>query len=237
MCALCFGADSLTDGHMVSMVPPHSWLPLTWHIGRGPGGDEWRVPNSSQCVYSLAVCCFLVWSLFTIKCWSGPMNQYHSDFCPLLRLPLLRTLSAFHPHFTLHPFFAAPPPPSAPSRCVNQYSLLTHDSPHMSSTAQGLHLGAEAVCVSAFTWVSATLMCLLSYSLSLFLCVNMCVCARACERARVSLKIHQACPGFLQRASAVCSNQPPLYMSEHTNPFVYLSTCCVCVCVCARVWI
>lgn len=66
----------------------------------------------------------------------------------------------------------------------------------------------------------------LLFALSLFLCVCMCVC----------LKIHQACPGFLQRAAAVGSNQPPLPMSEHTNPFVYLSTCCVCVRVCVCVY-
>ncbi len=65
-------------------------------------------------------------------------------------------------------------------------------------------------------------MCRLSYSLSLYflsVCTHMCVC----------LKIHQACSGFLQRAAAVGSNQPPLPMSEHPNPFVYLSTCYVCV--------
>lgn len=32
-----------------------------------PGGDEWRVPHSLQCVYSLQVCCFLVQSLFSIS--------------------------------------------------------------------------------------------------------------------------------------------------------------------------
>lgn len=67
----------------------------------------------------------------------------------------------------------------------------------------------------------------LLFALSLFLCVCMCVC----------LKIHQACLGFLQRAAAVGSNQPPLPMSEHTNPFVYLSTCCVCVRVCVCVYV
>lgn len=35
------------------------------------------------------------------------------------------------------PSFSLSSPPFL-SICVNQYSLLTHDSPHMSSTAQGL---------------------------------------------------------------------------------------------------
>lgn len=69
----------------------------------------------------------------------------------------------------------------------------------------------------------------LSFSISIFMHVHMYVCVCVC------LKIHQACPGFLQRPFAVSSNQPPLPMSEHTNPFVYLSTCCVCGCVSMRV--
>ena len=62
---------------------------------------------------------------------------------------------------------------------------------------------------------------------SLFLCMRTCVCAYVCV-----LENPPDLPGFLQRAAAVGSNQPLLPMSEHTNPFVYLSTCCVCVCVC-----
>lgn len=57
---------------------------------------------------------------------------------------LLPSQTHIHTPLPLHPFLAPHPPP-APSRCVNQYSLLTRDSPHMCPTAQGLHLGAEIV--------------------------------------------------------------------------------------------
>lgn len=192
----------------------------------GPGGDEWRVPHSSQCVYSLQVCCFVF--LFSL---SFLLELIILNESGLLLLPSSSAPPA-PSYFICPPLLFHPPlpphPPPAPSRCVNQYSLLTHDSPHMFS-AQSLHLGAEIVrmCVCSHEWVQLWCVLSLILSLSLFIFVRV-LCACVC----VCLKIHQACPGFLQRAAAVGSNQPPLPMSEHTNPFVYLSTCCVCVCAC-----
>ena len=79
------------------------------------------------------------------------------------------------------------------------------------------------VCVCVQEWVQLWCVFFLGPSLFIFACVHTCVYMCVC------LKIHQACRCFLQRAAAVGSNQSPLPMSEHTNPFVYLSTCCVCV--------
>lgn len=108
----------------------------------GPGGNEWRVPHSSQSVYGLQVCCsvFFFSLLFLLELIS--LNESGLPTSVLLCLSCFFVASP--PYFTLQPSLAPHPPP-APSRCVNQYSLLTHDSPHMFSTAQGLHLGAEIV--------------------------------------------------------------------------------------------
>lgn len=183
-----------------------------------PGGVKWRVPHSTQSLYFPGLL-FLVWFSVSVRVDQAQRNL----LLLLLSYFLLFYLSP--PYFTLNPSLAPHSPP-APSRCVNQYSLLTHDSPHMSSTASGLHWGAGIVymcmCVCSHEWVQ--LWCVFS----LFFCV----CAHVCVHVCKCLKIHQACRGFLQRAAAVGSNQPPLPMSEHTNPFVYLTTCCVCVCVC-----
>lgn len=200
------------------MVLWHSWLPLTWHKWRRLGelSGESLIPPR---VYTFQVCCFL-FGFLSLLGLIRLKETFYYYFCPIsscfICLPLISPSTPLAPHS-----------PPAPSRCVNQYSLLTHDSPHMSSTASGLHWGAGIVymcmCVCSHEWVQ--LWCVFS----LFF---VCVCAHVCVHVCKCLKIHQACRGFLQRAAAVGSNQPPLPMSEHTNPFVYLTTCCVCVCVC-----
>lgn len=175
----------------------------------------------------LDVFCFLVG-------YSHLLELIRLNESGLLLLSSSSASSNFHPpplYFTLHPSFAPHSPPT-PSRCVNQYSLLTHDSPHMSFTAPGLHWGAGIVRARVCVCVHMS-ECNFDVSSVLFsLCVFVYVCTRVCIHVCMWLKIHQACLGFLQRAAAVGSNQPPLPMSEHTNPFVYLSSCCVCVCVC-----
>lgn len=80
------------------------------------------------------------------------------------------------PHFNLPTLRCPSPPPPPPSRCVNQYSLLTHDSPHMFCATQDLHLGAEIVYVCVHMNecnfdVSSFLFCL---------SFNFCACAHVC---------------------------------------------------------
>lgn len=192
----------------------------------GPGGDEWRVPHSSQCVYSLPVCFFVFLFVFSFLLELIRLNE-----SGLLLLPSSSASSApsYFICFTLQPSLAPHPPP-APSRCVNQYSLLTHDSPHMFSTAQGLHLGAEIVRmrVCVFTWVSATLMCLLSYSLSLFLCVCTRVCACVC--AWKSTRLARAFSKGLLLSAQINLLSPWVNTLIHLCIWVHVVCACACVC-------
>lgn len=167
VCSVFWGR--LSDVHMVSVVLRHSWLPLTWHIGQGLGekSGESLIPHTVFIVSSFVGLHFFVWSFLSISVDQAQWIRITPTsvlFCPSY-LPSL-----------------APHPPLAPSRCVNQYTLLTHDSPHMFS-AQGLHLGAEIVrmCVCSHDWVQ--LWCALSLILSLFIFVraHTCVCVHVCE--------------------------------------------------------
>ncbi len=191
----------------------------------GPGGDEWRVPHSSFCVYSLPVCFFVFLFSFSFLLELIGLNE-----SGLLLLPSSSASSApsYFICFTLQPSLAPHPPP-APSRCVNQYSLLTHDSPHMFSTAQGLHLGAQIVpvCVCSHEWVQ--LWCV--FSLILFLCF--CACAHVCVHVCVLEKSTRLARAFSK--GLLLSAQINL-LSPWVNTLIHLCiwvhVVCACACVC-----
>lgn len=157
-------------------------------------------------------------------------------FCELWQLQVLFSSDVSFP-FHIHPLFLyllprfiSPRSPSAPSRCVNQDSLLTHDSPHMSSTAPGLNGGAEIVSVCVYTSAFNT-----GVSLFLFQPYLLCMCVHVCAKwvrvqGRVCLKIHQLFSKGLLLSPQICLLSP--WVSTLIHLCIWVHVVCVSACVC-----
>ena len=185
-----FGPDRLTDGHMGAWCCGTASLPLTWHAGwplRGLGGESLIPPR----VFWLKACFLLVGSFF-------PVSVNHTQLIGItLTFIFFRNSYLFlfyWPHIfpigiSFFFFFYLPPLPSsslpalALSRCVNQYSLLTHDSPHMSSTAPGLRRGAEIMHISVCVHMSECNFDVPSPLFALCFCVRAHVCVHVLEKS------------------------------------------------------
>lgn len=185
-----------------------------------PGGVKWRVPDSTQSLYFPGLL-FLVWFSVSVRVDQAQRN--------LLLLLLFYFLLFYQspPYFTLNPSLAPHSPP-APSRCVNQYSLLIHDSPHMSSTASGLHWGAgiayTCMCVCSHEWVQ--LWCV--FSLFLCVCVHTCVCM--CVNAWKSTRLAGAFSKGLLLSAQINLLSP--WVNTLIHLCIWLHVVCVSACVC-----
>lgn len=201
------------------MVLWHSWLPLTWHKWRRLGelSGESLIPPR---VYTFQVCCFL-FGFLSLLGLIRLKETFYYYFCPIsscfICLPLISPSTPLAPHS-----------PPAPSRCVNQYSLLTHDSPHMSSTASGLHWGAGIVymcmCVCSHEWVQ--LWCV--FSLFFCVCVHTCVCM--CVNAWKSTRLAGAFSKGLLLSAQINLLSP--WVNTLIHLCIWLHVVCVSACVC-----